>query len=75
VRGDHPAAARLWGAATAQRDAGGEPRTAAEAAALDRHLDAARAARGAERFAEAARGGAELDLEAALAEALPNRIV
>ncbi len=70
VRDDHAFAARLWGAATAQRDAAGEPRTAAEAAAIDRYLDASRAALGAERFAAAATDGAALDLEAALAEAL-----
>ena len=34
AREDHAFAARLWGAAGAQRDAAGEPRTAAEAAAL-----------------------------------------
>ena len=48
----------------------GEPRTLAEAAAIDRHLDASRAALGPERFAAAASGGAALELEAALAEAL-----
>ena len=52
---DHAFAARLWGAATAQRDAAGEPRTVAEAAAIDRHLDASRAALGA----RALRGGRE----------------
>jgi len=70
VRGDHAEAARLWGAATALRDAAGEPRTAAEAAAIDRHLDASRTALGSARFAEAAAGGAGLELEPALAEAL-----
>ncbi|HEX8751891.1 MAG TPA: BTAD domain-containing putative transcriptional regulator [Solirubrobacterales bacterium] len=70
VGGDHELAARLWGAASAQRDATGEPRTLAEAAAIDRHLDASRAALGADRFAAAARGGAELELESALAEGL-----
>ena len=70
VRSDHAFAARLWGAATAQRDAAGEPRTVADAAVIDRHLDASRAALGLERFAAAATAGAALDLEAALAEAL-----
>jgi tetratricopeptide (TPR) repeat protein len=74
LRGDHGLAARLWGAATAQRDAAGEPRTPAEAAAIDRHLDASRAALGAERFAAAAAAGAELDLDAALSLAgVPSR--
>jgi hypothetical protein len=70
VRGDHAVAARLWGAATAQRDAAGEPRTIADAAAIDRHLDASRAALGPDGFAAAAGGGAALDVDAALAEAL-----
>ena len=70
VRSDHAFAARLWGAATAQRDAAGEPRTIADAAVIDRHLDVSRAALGPERFAAAATAGAALDLEAALAEAL-----
>jgi predicted ATPase/DNA-binding SARP family transcriptional activator len=70
VRGDDALAARLWGAASAHRDAAGEPRTVAEAAAIDRHLDSSRAGLGAERFAAAARDGAELELEAALAEGL-----
>ena len=70
LRNHHALSARLWGAATAQRDAAGEPRTAADSAAIDRHLDASRAALGPERFAAAATGGAALDLEAALAEAL-----
>ena len=70
VAADHAAAARLWGAATALRDAAGEPRTAAEAASIDRHLDASRAALGPERFAATAAGGAALELDAALAEAL-----
>jgi hypothetical protein len=73
VRDDHTLAARLWGAATAQRDATGEPRTPAEAAAIDRHLDVARAALGPERFAAAAAGGAGLELDAALVEALAHR--
>jgi tetratricopeptide (TPR) repeat protein len=70
VRGDHALAARLWGAASAQRDAAGEPRTVADAAALDRYVDAARTALGAERFAAEAVDGAGLTLEAALDEAL-----
>jgi predicted ATPase/DNA-binding SARP family transcriptional activator len=70
VRGDHAAAARLWGAATGLRDAAGEPRTVAEDAEIDRHLDAARAALGDAGFAAAAAGGAQLELEAALAEGL-----
>jgi tetratricopeptide (TPR) repeat protein len=70
MRGDHAVAARLWGAATAQREAAGEPRSASEAAAVDRHLDASRAALGPDGFAAAAASGAGLDLEAALAEAL-----
>ena len=70
VRSDHAFAARLWGAATAQRDAAGEPRTIADAAVIDRHLDVSRAALGPERFAAAATAGAALELEAALAEAL-----
>jgi predicted ATPase/DNA-binding SARP family transcriptional activator len=70
ARNDHALAARWWGAATALRDAAGEPRTAAEAAAIDRHLDMSRAALGPERFAEAVAGGAELELDPALAEAL-----
>jgi tetratricopeptide (TPR) repeat protein len=69
-RKDHALAARLWGAATAQRDAAGEPHTPAEAAAIDPYVDASRAALGHERFAAAARAGAALDLEAALSEAL-----
>jgi tetratricopeptide (TPR) repeat protein len=73
VRDDHALAARLWGSATALRDAAGEPRTAAEAALLDRHLDATRAALGPDGFAESAHGGAALELEAALAEALDVR--
>ena len=72
VRNDHAVAARLWGAATAQRDAAGEPRSAAEAAAIDRYLEASRAALGSKRFAAAAAGGAALELDAALAEALEN---
>jgi hypothetical protein len=70
VREDHAFAARLWGAATAQRDATGEPRTAADAATLDRYVDASRSALGPERFAAAATGGAAFDLDVALAEAL-----
>ncbi len=70
VRNDHAFAARLWGAATAQRDAAGEPRTIADATAIDRHLDASRAALGPDRFAAAAGGGAALEFDAALAEAL-----
>jgi hypothetical protein len=70
MRGDHAVAARLWGAATAQREAAGLPRTCTEAAAVDRHLDASRASLGPEGFAAAAAGGAGLELEAALAEAL-----
>jgi predicted ATPase/DNA-binding SARP family transcriptional activator len=70
VREDHAFAARLWGAATAQRDAAGEPRTAADAATLDRYVDASRSALGPERFAAAATDGAGLDLDAALTEAL-----
>jgi tetratricopeptide (TPR) repeat protein len=70
VRNDHAFAARLWGAATAQRDAAGEPRTAGEAATTDRYVDVSRAALGPERFAAAATGGAALELDAALAEAL-----
>jgi predicted ATPase/DNA-binding SARP family transcriptional activator len=70
VRNDHAAAARLWGAAKAERDIAGEPCTATEAAEIDRHLDASRAALGPERFAAIASGGATLDLETALAEAL-----
>ncbi len=72
LRGDHELAARLWGAATAQRDAAGEPLTPADAAGIDRHLDGARAALGAERFAAAARGGAGLELDAALDEGLSS---
>ncbi|MBS1887630.1 MAG: tetratricopeptide repeat protein [Actinobacteria bacterium] len=70
VRGDDALAARLWGAATAQRETAGEPRTSGDAAAIDRHLDASREALGPERFAEAAGGGAAIELETALAEAL-----
>lgn len=70
VRGDHLLAARLWGAATAHREEIGEPRTVGEAAAVDRHLDASRAALGSERFDRAAAAGAVLELETALAEAL-----
>jgi predicted ATPase len=70
VRNDHAVAARLWGAATAQRDVAGEPLTAAETAAIDRHLDRSREALGPERFAATASGGATLELDAALAEAL-----
>jgi hypothetical protein len=43
VRDDHAVAARLWGAAAAQRDAAGESLTVAETAAIDRHLDGSRA--------------------------------
>jgi tetratricopeptide (TPR) repeat protein len=70
VRGDHTAAARLWGAAEAQRDAVGEPITAGEAAAVERHLAASREALGPEAFAAAASAGAALDLDGALGEAL-----
>ena len=35
ARNDHAFAARLWGAATAHREAAGEPLTAAEASAID----------------------------------------
>jgi hypothetical protein len=70
MRGDHAVAARLWGAATAQREAAGLPRTCTEAAAVDRHLETSRTALGPEGFAAAAAGGAGLELEAALAEAL-----
>jgi predicted ATPase/DNA-binding SARP family transcriptional activator len=70
VRNDHAFAARLWGAATAQRDAAGEPQTLADAMAIDRHLATSRAALGPDRFAEAASGGAALEFDAALAEAL-----
>ena len=70
MRSEHAFAARLWGAATAQRDAAGEPRTIADAAVIDRYLDVSRAALGPEHFAAAATAGAALDLEAALAEAL-----
>jgi tetratricopeptide (TPR) repeat protein len=70
LRGDHPLAARLWGSATAQRDSAGEPRSAGEAAAIDRYLDASRAALGDEGFAAAAAEGAALDLDAALDAAL-----
>ena len=72
VREEHAVAARLWGAASAQREATGEPQTPAEAAATDRYMNLARGALGAERFAAAAAGGAGLDLEAALAEALAH---
>jgi hypothetical protein len=70
ARNDHARAARWWGAATALRDTAGEPRTAAEAAAIDRHLDASRSALGSESFAAAAAGGAALELDPALNEAL-----
>jgi predicted ATPase/DNA-binding SARP family transcriptional activator len=70
ARNDHTRAARLWGAATAQRDAAGEPRTPADAAALNQYLHASRAALGPHGFAAAATGGAALDLDAALADAL-----
>ncbi len=70
ARSDHVLAARLWGAATAQRDAAGEPRPVAEAAAIDRYLDASRAALGTDRFTAAEAAGAALDLEAALSEAI-----
>ncbi len=70
VRGDHPTAARLWGAAEARRATVGEPITAAEAAAIDRHLSASREALGPDGFAAAASAGAALDLDAALSAAL-----
>ena len=70
LRNDHALAARLWGAATAQRDAAGEPRTAGEAASVERHLNASRAALGPDEFAAAETAGAALDLETALADAL-----
>jgi predicted ATPase/DNA-binding SARP family transcriptional activator len=70
VREDHTRAARLWGAATAQRDAAGEPRSAGDAAALARFLDASRAALGRARFAAASSEGAALDFDAALADGL-----
>jgi predicted ATPase/DNA-binding SARP family transcriptional activator len=70
VRGDHLLAARLWGAAAAQRDEAGQPRTPAEAAAIDRHLDSSRTALGPKRFAAAASEGGTLELETALEEAL-----
>ncbi len=70
ARADHAFAARLWGAAGAQREAAGEPRTAAETATLAGYLDAARAALGPEGFASATDAGAALDLDAALSEAL-----
>ncbi len=70
VREDHTLAARLWGAATAQREATGEPRTVGEASAIDRHLDSSRATLGDDGFARAAAAGAALELESALAEAL-----
>lgn len=66
--GEHAMAARLWGAATAQRAVSGEPLTPADAAMLARYLDDARAALGADRFADAAKVGAGLELEAALIE-------
>jgi hypothetical protein len=62
----------LWGAATAQREAAGEPRSAAEEATLERHLDASSAALGPDGFAAAAAGGGVLGLEEALAEALAS---
>ncbi|MBS1879948.1 MAG: tetratricopeptide repeat protein [Actinobacteria bacterium] len=70
VRGDDALAARLWGAATAQREQAGEPRSEAEAAAIDRHLDASRSALGEDRFATAAGAGGALELGAALEQAL-----
>lgn len=70
VRDEHALAARLWGAATAQREAAGEPRTDAEAAAIDRHLAASRATLGPKRFASAENSGTEIELDAALAEGL-----
>jgi tetratricopeptide (TPR) repeat protein len=70
VRGDHLLAARLWGAATTHREEIGEPRTVGEAAAVDRHLDASRAALGSEGFSRAAATGSVLELETVLAEAL-----
>jgi predicted ATPase/DNA-binding SARP family transcriptional activator len=70
VRGDHLLAARLWGAATAHREAMGEPRTPGEAAALDRHLELSRAALGSVSFSRAADAGAALELQTALADAL-----
>jgi hypothetical protein len=70
AQNDHAGAARLWGAATAQREAADGPRTPADAVALDRYLDASRASLGPERFAAAITAGAALDLETALAEAL-----
>jgi predicted ATPase len=70
AQNDHARAARLWGAATAQREAADGPRTLADAVALDRYLDASRASLGPERFAAAITAGAALDIDAALAEAL-----
>ena len=70
AREDHTFAARLWGAADAQRHAAGEPRTVAETATLARYLDASRASLGPEGFASAAHEGAALDLDAELTEAL-----
>ncbi len=70
VRNEHARAARLWGAATAQREASGEPLTPADAAMLDPYLRPSRAALGSEGFAAAAKEGAALDLSSALAEAL-----
>lgn len=70
LRNDHALAARLWGAATAQRDAAGEPRTAGETASVERHLNASRDALGPDEFAATETAGAALDLETALADAL-----
>ena len=72
ARNEHARAARLWGAATAQREVSGEPLTPADASMLDPYLRPSRAALGSERFAAAAKEGAALDLSTALAEALSD---
>jgi hypothetical protein len=70
VRGDDLLAARVWGAATAHREAVGEPRSLGEAAAIDPYLNRSRAALGGKSFHRAATAGAALELETALADAL-----
>jgi hypothetical protein len=72
AQGESRRAARLWGAAEAQREVAGVPRSRMERAGHERTVAAARAALGEEAFAAAWEAGRALSPDAAVPFALDD---